>query len=163
MKVLKKILKILKKIWFPAFILLVLYMYFYVDKNNSIILTIVVIILLAIQIGYDYFRTHLFKSFLKEHLRIDDISIAKIKHAKIKKVKAKLRNLLDKNKKPGLIVLNKNTYISYNKKMVIVLDKILIQKDASIDESFRVLSKYGIETKKELQEIKKVMLKRQKI
>ncbi|MBD3352471.1 MAG: hypothetical protein GF364_13365 [Candidatus Lokiarchaeota archaeon] len=54
----------------------------------------------------------------------------------------------------GLIVLDSNTYISYNPRMVSLLKKVLITGNYPQSEVFAVLRKYGITTKSELREIR---------
>lgn len=143
-----------KKIWFPLFIVVVIVIYFAVDQTAALVLLVIMIIVLIIQMIYAYLQTRSFNSYLKQFLRIDDITIAKELGDPIPDVKNALSDMMKTGNYNGLIVLISGTYYYYNPKMVKVLNKILIEHNFPTAEIFRVLKKYDITTKEELRAIR---------
>ena len=140
----------LKKIWFPVFLIVVILIYFLVNKKISIILLVAAITLLTLEIIYDLLKTRKFISFLMKHSRIDDIGVAKKLNKDVYQIKDKMSKIMHGKKISGKMVLFKNTYVYYSKKMLGVLEEILIERKEELGEALRVLSKHGINTKSEL-------------
>jgi hypothetical protein len=151
----------LRKFWFTIFFVIVLLIYFFSDKIVAIVLVIIMTIILGIQIAYEYLQHQSFESFLKRHLRIDDLSVAKKRKIQYTDVKNLMSEMMNKKGNSSyLIVMIKTNYIYYNQRMVSVLKKVLIDSETEPSEIIRILSKYGITTRIELQSIKEALIRK---
>ncbi|MHA1339088.1 MAG: hypothetical protein ACTSRZ_04855 [Promethearchaeota archaeon] len=147
------VINFLKKVWFPAFILIVIFIYFVIDKYLAIYLLIGMIILISFQIIYEAVKTRNFRKYLTKFLRIEDERIAFKLKEEVETIRTKMNELMPKNSKKLMILFIQNKYIAYNGRMIRILKKALIDHEFSTQELLRTFKKYGIETKTELRTI----------